>query len=134
MSHRDVSPHTPLEMDKTMFLASLFCPKVTRTTPQSTKSEKNYWERTPRSPFVLILINLTTDQSVPTPNKGIIITRAELVLGFRNMALTKTCWCFFEHHSAKFLTPDVGPSEGKKNPRTNFTTEQACLYYQNSTF
>jgi len=32
-------------------LACLFCPEVTRTTPQSTKSEKIFWGRNPRPPI-----------------------------------------------------------------------------------
>ena len=34
---------------------SLFCPEVTRTTPQSTKSEKFFWGRTFRPPFFVKL-------------------------------------------------------------------------------
>jgi len=42
-------------------LASLFCPEVTRTTPQSTKSEKFFWGRTHRPPvFLFFLIFLLT--------------------------------------------------------------------------
>ena len=107
-------PHTPLEIGKTTFLTSLFCLEVTRTTFQSTKSKKFYGRGPPDPLFYLILINLTTYQSTPTPNKGI-ITCAALGLRFRNMALNKLAGVF-KH---QIPTPDVGPPENEKNPCTN---------------